>query len=195
MQLSIRSTLGSNAYRAMRSSVSCLLRCSIALALSLGIFLFSLPIYVDIPSIAILLLLAVLAPLANLAVVSLSLLVSLSGAALVISARFPKEPHAEVWRRTKCVFFVPTKLRVYAAYVLDSVRQRLQGEPAGLRALRDFMKGKPAEVVDLTPFLKRAADERLQRGQYVFWRDDTHWNANGVKAVSAEVAKCLTKEE
>ena len=91
VELFIRSALGSNAYRAMRSSVSYLLRCSIALVLSLGIFLFSLPIYVDIPTIAILLLLAMLAPLANLAILSLSLLVSLSGAALVISARFPPE--------------------------------------------------------------------------------------------------------
>lgn len=111
-----------------------------------------------------------------------------------VSLKFDREPHAEVWRRTKCVFFVPTKLRVYAAYLPDSVRRKLQGEPPGLRALRDFMKGKPAEVVDLTPFLRRAADNRLQRGQYVFWRDDTHWNVNGVKAVSAEVARCLTKE-
>jgi hypothetical protein len=95
----------------------------------------------------------------------------------------------QVLRRTGCVFFIPEKYRVYKEYIND--RRALPQPPPSLLALKAFYEPHGVPVVDLTPALSAAARTLLVQDQYVFWRDDTHWNANGMRAVAPVVRDCL----
>jgi hypothetical protein len=53
----------------------------------------------------------------------------------------------------------------------------------------------PPKLVDLTPPLKKAAEEGLPSGTLVFRRDDTHWNEKGIESVLPEVSKCLLNSD
>lgn len=96
----------------------------------------------------------------------------------------------QVWERTSCAFFIPTKARVYPESVPDVAEKISEPAPAFVR-LRDTLEPLGVRVIDLTvPMLieKRRAREQ---GQLLFWRDDTHWNGHGISAVGATVADCL----
>ena len=36
------------------------------------------------------------------------------------------------------------------------------------------------EVYDLTALMKKKAEEYLIDDKFLYWRDDTHWNHNGI---------------
>jgi len=93
----------------------------------------------------------------------------------------------EVMQRTACVFFIPDKYRVHKPWIPEGA------EPtgAGLAAVKKLFDARNIPVVDLTPALQAAASQAMEDGSFVFWRDDTHWNARGIAAVVPEVAKCL----
>jgi len=89
-------------------------------------------------------------------------------------------------RRTGCVFFIPEKYRVYKEYISDG--RALPQPQRSLLALKAFYEPHGVPVVDLTPVLSAAARSLLAQDQYVFWRDDSHWNGNGMRAVAPVVA-------
>jgi hypothetical protein len=111
------------------------------------------------------------------------------------------EPHLEVeldWnpevlKRTRCVFFIPTKLRTYAEWLPEDIRSRIvEPAPAFLELSKEFRRfGIP--VVDLTAALREEARKALKTGEYVWWRDDTHWNGRGIRAVAPLVKDCAMK--
>lgn len=87
-----------------------------------------------------------------------------------------------------CVFFIPTKYRVYK----DFIKGRILPEPAaGFKALEAYYQPRAIPVIDLTAILRKAARNELSDGQYLYWRDDTHWNGNGIRVVAPEVKSCL----
>jgi hypothetical protein len=109
--------------------------------------------------------------------------------ALHPAPRYEVAGNEHVLSRTGCVFFIPEKYRVYKEYIQDG---RILSEPAaGLLALQKFYGPRGVPVVDLTPALREAARTLLKQDQYVFWRDDTHWNGNGMRAVAPVVRECL----
>ena len=81
------------------------------------------------------------------------------------------------------IFFVPVKYRVYAKWLVDKPLPNAQ-----LDYLQQAAKQAAIPVFDLTPALVQEAERLLAQGQYVYWRDDTHWNCNGMRAVAAPVA-------
>jgi SGNH hydrolase-like domain, acetyltransferase AlgX len=95
----------------------------------------------------------------------------------------------QVLGRMGCVFFVPVKYRVYKEFINDG--RTLPEGPPGLNALRAYYAPHGVPVVDLTPVLRQAARAELAQGHYVYWRDDTHWNGIGIRAVAQEVKNCL----
>lgn len=98
----------------------------------------------------------------------------------------------EVMERTACVFFIPDKFRVYRAWLPEDAPA--PSEPAaGLVALKAHFANSHIPVVDLTPTLQTAAKTALKKDELVFWRDDTHWNAQGITAVLPAVDECLQK--
>jgi hypothetical protein len=85
--------------------------------------------------------------------------------------------------RIKAVFFIPTKWRTY---------QRQNGAIPTTDAFNYLKNGYGVlkiPVFDLSSALENEAITLLDRGEYVFWRDDTHWNSAGIAAAMAEVAR------
>ena len=86
------------------------------------------------------------------------------------------------------VVFIPTKFRVYAP-LLD--------QPPGAfpNVQWEYLSGLCADLglpcLDLTSALRTAAGRLLPRGEFVFWPDDTHWNAAGIAAAADAVAPFL----
>lgn len=80
------------------------------------------------------------------------------------------------------IYFIPTKYRVYAGH--------LKGGEALPNAQWDYLNGLCQKYVlhctNLTAPLTREADALLKKGEYVWWRDDTHWNRAGI-AVAARI--------
>ena len=98
-------------------------------------------------------------------------------------------PSAEVMDRVSAVFFIPTKYRVYFQLLGNTMGRRIRSPPPGYVAVRSFFEEHEIPVVDLTPPLFDSARELLEKDQYVFWRDDTHWNANGVRVAAEHIAR------
>ena len=93
----------------------------------------------------------------------------------------------------QAVFFVPAKYRVYAP-LLDAP---LPGRPTEdlPSAQWDYLSGLCRELGmpchDLTPALEAEARAALDQGELVYFADDTHWNARGIRAAVAAMAKAL----
>jgi hypothetical protein len=96
---------------------------------------------------------------------------------------------AEMRPHLALIAFAPTKYRVYRDWLdpgsgLPHVHwQFLAAQAAAL----------DVPALDLTPALRRHAAELLPLGRYVFWRDDTHWNADGMDAAAAAIAAALRR--
>jgi len=84
------------------------------------------------------------------------------------------------------IFFIPVKYRVYAKWLTDKPLPNAQ-----LDYLQQAAKQAGVPVFDLTPTLVLEAERLLPQSQYVYWRDDTHWNCNGMRAVSVPIAQQL----
>jgi hypothetical protein len=89
-------------------------------------------------------------------------------------------------KRIKAVFFIPTKWRVYSKWV--------DGKPTdnAFNYLKKEYSKLGISVYDLTYPLEIKADKLLQEGQYIFWRDDSHWNRLGIETAMQEVALKLS---
>lgn len=87
------------------------------------------------------------------------------------------------------VAFAPTKFRIYGDLAEPGVElpntqwQFLERTAAAL--------GVPA--LNLTPALCRRAAELLAEGRYVYWRDDSHWNGDGMDAAAEAIAQALKR--
>lgn len=89
------------------------------------------------------------------------------------------------------VVLVPEKYAVYGPLL---VRPEAAAEHAGtpdLAGIERDLRARGIPVVNLTKPLRQAARRELARRRYVFWRDDTHWNAAGVHAAAAAIAPVL----
>lgn len=106
--------------------------------------------------------------------------------------RFQLPPNVQAFAgRLAGVVFIPTKYRVYFEWA-EQRRDRVLPEPApALLELRRHFLPMGVPVIDLTPSLRQAAATALARGEFVYGRDDSHWNPNGVTAAAAVVADFL----
>ncbi len=94
----------------------------------------------------------------------------------------------ELWQRNfrLVVILVPSKYTVYQPFLKDAVETNKSRQFEELKAdLRDLT------VVNTTPAMKKAAADALANGELLYWRDDTHWNSDGVRVAVAEVEKSL----
>jgi hypothetical protein len=96
-----------------------------------------------------------------------------------------------VLRRTACIFFVPSKLRVYREQLPESAQRQIAEPSPAYEVLARAYAPYELPVIDLTPILRQAAASNLAADKYVFWRDDTHWNGLGMAAVAPTVAECI----
>jgi hypothetical protein len=74
------------------------------------------------------------------------------------------------------VILVPSKYTVYQPLIKDAAKTNKR---EALNELQNELKDVP--VVNTTAALQQAAAAELARGNLLYWRDDTHWNAEGVR--------------
>ena len=95
----------------------------------------------------------------------------------------------KIWQNVKCIFFIPSKQRVYLEYLdQETKNKKLRSEYAYNLLLNQF---KGAKVIDLTPTLQNEAKFLSAKNEYVYFIDDTHWNKNGINAVLPTINNCL----
>lgn len=99
----------------------------------------------------------------------------------------------EVLSHTACVVFIPTKYRVYRPWIPDAIS--ISEPAAGLMELQRYFSAENIPVIDLTPALQKAAKNHLVNNEFVYWRDDTHWNSHGIKAVLSDIIQCAQQDK
>ncbi len=91
------------------------------------------------------------------------------------------------------VALVPSKFTVYSAMVAEPALP--SPTSAVLARAAGELEGRGVRAVDLTPALVRAAASEYQQGRLLYWRDDTHWNAKGIRVAADEIFSRLTLQE
>lgn len=85
------------------------------------------------------------------------------------------------------VYFIPTKYRVYSRYWKpDETLPNAQWE-----YLDGVCRKRRWRCTNLTEPLVRESGALLERGEFSWWRDDTHWNRHGIAAAAQRVAADL----
>jgi SGNH hydrolase-like domain, acetyltransferase AlgX len=93
---------------------------------------------------------------------------------------------------TLAVVLVPNKYSVYHQLLADP--PSVGTEPGEmLERVEANLRAAGIAVVNLTPVLRVAAKSGLERHEYVYWRDDTHWNGRGVAVAAAEIVRVIPK--
>jgi hypothetical protein len=87
------------------------------------------------------------------------------------------------------VFFIPTKYRVYQRWVAPD--DRLPN--ASWQHLAHLCETHRVLCTDLTPALVARSEALLREGRFTWWRDDTHWNGEGIAAAAERVAEVLRR--
>lgn len=88
------------------------------------------------------------------------------------------------------IFFIPDKYRVYYPFLRQGAyAAALPNKQWEYLTWAAGQAGIP--VTDLTGPLREEASRLLPEGRYVFWRDDTHWNCEGMAVAALEVFRVL----
>ena len=84
------------------------------------------------------------------------------------------------------VLLVPGKYTVYRPFLVDQ-RPVGPGEGNYLDRLERELRAAGVPVLNLTPFFSAEAARLLERGEYLYWSDDIHWNARGVALAATAI--------
>jgi hypothetical protein len=85
------------------------------------------------------------------------------------------------------VLLVPTKYSVYGPLVTD--RNAVRPSKLPLERLTANLTARGVAVVNVTDLLRRHAADGLSKGEYVYFIDDTHWNARGIDLAAQAVVE------
>ena len=95
---------------------------------------------------------------------------------------------------TFVVVLVPRKYTVYQPLLMDEDPLPAYQLGGTLTSLERHIREAGIPVVNLTAALRAEAARELDRGRYLHWRDDTHWNARGISVAAAEIARGVRTE-
>jgi hypothetical protein len=84
-------------------------------------------------------------------------------------------------------FFIPTKYRVYQRWLAPG--ENLPN--ASWQHMTQLCEEYRVPCFDLTPALIDRSQALLAEGRFTWWRDDTHWNGEGIDAAAARVAEVI----
>ena len=99
-------------------------------------------------------------------------------------------PELQKMRATLVVVLVPNKYTVYHRLLADQLPTAV--EPGELLQRAEVeLRAAGMVVVNVTRALEQAALSGLERHEYVYWRDDTHWNEHGVAIAAEEIARAV----
>ena len=88
------------------------------------------------------------------------------------------------------IFFIPTKYRVYAKHLGATDLPNAQWQ-----ALSTLCRPQGWRCTDLTPALVAASDALLAEGKFTWWRDDSHWNREGMAVAARTIATSLNAHQ
>ncbi len=103
-----------------------------------------------------------------------------------------RERLASIKDHIERIYFIPTKYRVHAGLLDNGKNQDLPN--AQWEYLASAAQDMDIPCTDLTGPLSDAARTLLDRGLFVWWKDDTHWNNYGIAVAAKAVAESLEKE-
>ena len=83
----------------------------------------------------------------------------------------------KVLERVNGVFFIPTKFNVYSDYLNTSDEFDKNYK---FLYLKNSYTNLEIPVYNLLENMKNQVPKYLSKGKYLYWRDDTHWNKNGI---------------
>lgn len=86
------------------------------------------------------------------------------------------------------VVVVPDKYRVYRPFLIDQAPANPEADNY-LDRLDRALQAMGIPVLDLTPVLSAEAARYLERGKYLYWLDDIHWNARGIALAAQAIGK------
>jgi hypothetical protein len=86
------------------------------------------------------------------------------------------------------VLLVPTKYTVYGPLSGDVPAPQQDGY---LQLLAAELRARDIDVVDVTERFRMAAREGISAGTTIYWRDDTHWNVEGIGLAARELASVV----
>jgi hypothetical protein len=89
------------------------------------------------------------------------------------------------------IIFIPAKYRVYHDFPNGDDLKQLPNANWG--ALAEIGNSLGIPMINLTEQLRMASRKLLPKDEFTFWKDDTHWNANGIE-VAARIL-CQTIKE
>lgn len=84
------------------------------------------------------------------------------------------------------VVLIPSQYRIYGP-LLRHPREPFGADPI-LEGLESGLRAVGVPTVNLTPVLTTAARDGLATHRYFYFRDDTHWNAEGIALAAAAIA-------
>ncbi len=91
----------------------------------------------------------------------------------------------DILKKIQFVIFIPTKYRVYSDFLGENLSDNL-----ALEFLKNEYEKLYIPVYDITKILK----SEIKNENLVYWRDDTHWNYNGIN-VSMKYIKKIIEEQ
>lgn len=91
---------------------------------------------------------------------------------------------ASVKNNLESIIFIPAKYRVYHDFPNPAPKDKLPS--ANWESIRNLGLKLGIPTIDLTQPLREESKELLKKNEFTFWKDDTHWNRNGM-AVAARV--------
>ncbi len=106
------------------------------------------------------------------------------------SYKLPEEAVSALSRvrgRIDHIFFIPTKYRVYYRFLAEGNAKPLPN--AQWEAAKALSERLHVPCTDLTGPLVAESEELLRKGRFTFWKDDSHWNRNGIAVAARVVAE------
>ena len=91
----------------------------------------------------------------------------------------------------KAIIFIPAKYRVYHDFPNASAAAELPD--VHWQSTDSLARKLGVQSINLTGPLREESRKLLLKNKFTFWKDDTHWNANGI-AVAAKVLCARIKE-
>jgi hypothetical protein len=86
------------------------------------------------------------------------------------------------------VVLVPDKSTVYGPLLAEPLPSA-DGAARFLDDLAADLRNRGVNTVSLVGPLRQAAASGLDRGEYVYWRDDTHWNPRGIRIAAEAIER------
>jgi hypothetical protein len=88
------------------------------------------------------------------------------------------------------VLLVPDKYVVYHDLIMPP--SPLPEREPFLDLVEERLVAADVQVVNLTPHFRAEAKTLLARDEYIYWIDDTHWNAEGIREAAQSIAESNT---